>query len=49
MTKDQKTVKQMSIERGTYMRKPEKITEPSKQIKQLASTLKKDNQYGCLF
>jgi uncharacterized protein (TIGR00730 family) len=44
MTKDQKTVKQMSIERGTYMRKPEKITEPSKQIKQLASTFKKDNQ-----
>ncbi len=39
-----KTVKQMSVERGAYMRKAEKIETPSKEIKQLASSFKKDNE-----
>jgi uncharacterized protein (TIGR00730 family) len=39
-----KTVKQMSVERGAYMRKPEKLHKPTKEIKQLASSFKKDNE-----
>lgn len=39
-----KTVKQMSVERGTYMRCPEKLHKPTKEIKQLASSFKKENE-----
>ena len=39
-----KTVKQMSLERGSYLRKPEKLHKPTKEIKQIASSFKKDNE-----
>ena len=42
--KKQKTVKQMSIERGSYMRAPEKVQKSAPEIKRLASSFKKDNE-----
>ena len=34
----------MSLERGSYLRKPEKLHKPTKEIKQIASSFKKDNE-----
>lgn len=42
--KEQKTVKQMSVERGAYMRAPEKVQKSAPEIKQLASSFKKENE-----
>ena len=40
--KTQKTVKQMSFERGAYMRTMEKVQKPAPEIKQLATSIKKE-------
>ena len=42
--KTQKTVKQMSFERGAYMRTMEKVQKPAPEIKQLATSIKKENE-----
>ena len=42
--KKQKTVKQMSVERGAYMRAPEKVQKAAPEIKRLATSFKKDNE-----
>ncbi|MBP5534777.1 MAG: LOG family protein [Alphaproteobacteria bacterium] len=42
--KEQKTVKQMSVERGAYMRAPEKFQKSAPEIKRLADSFKKDNE-----
>ena len=42
--KEQKTVKQMSFERGSYVRAPEKMQKANPEIKQLATSFKKENE-----
>ena len=39
-----KTVKQMSVERGSYVRAPERLGKPAPEIRQLATTFKKENE-----
>ncbi len=43
-TKKEKSVKQISVERGSYMRQPEKMERPTWEIKRLASSFKKVNE-----
>lgn len=42
--KTKKTVKQISFERGSYMRAMEKVQKPAPEIKQLATSFKKENE-----